>query len=190
MGKFNELWDMLHAENVEVTKDKKHHNVPYSKRKEDLLTQAMLNDSEYEAEIMKSKGGEYVTEKTTPISEFRRLFIGKVLSDSGIDKQAANDQAIKYEFNAAQAHAFNEVAKESAEQFMRAGFTYKFHDKKDFSASIKMRDVEDRITTGRVPSTGRTTRTREKEHKVIIKKSGTPRYCKERLEDDVKEENK
>jgi hypothetical protein len=184
MGKFNELWDMLHAENIEATKTKKHHNVPYSKKKEDILTQALLNDAEYETEIIKSKGGEYLKEKITPVAEFRRLFIGKVLSDNGIDKQQAADQATKYEFNAAQAHALNEIAKESAEQFMRAGFTYKFHDKKDFSASIKMRDVEDRITTGRVPGTDRTTKTREKEHKVIIKKSGTPRYCKERLEDD------
>ena len=186
MGKFNELWDMLHAENIEATKTKKHHNVPYSKKKEDTLTQALLNDPDYEVEIIKSKGGEFQKETIKPVSEFRRLFIGKVLSDSGIDKQQAADQAAKYEFNGAQAHALNEIAKEGVEQFMRAGFTYKFHDKEDFSASIKMRDIEDRVTTGRVPGTDRKTTTREKAHKVIIKKSGTPRYCKERIDDDAK----
>ena len=182
MGKFNEVWDMLHDENMKASEGKKHRNVPYSKKKEDTLTQALLNDASYKAKLVKSKDGDYINEEIEPVSEFRRLFVNKLLVDSGIDKQQAAEQADKYQFNAAQAHAFNELSKESTEQFLRAGFTYKFHDKDDFSASIKMRDVDDRVTTGRVPNTDRVTKTHERAHKIIVKKSGTPRYCKEKLD--------
>lgn len=182
MGKFNEVWSLLHDENIKTTEGKKHRNVPYSKKKESMMTQALLNDVDYEADIIKTKEGDFTHEKIQPSRTFREQFIGKVLRDNGIDKQQAAEQVEKYEFSATQAQAFNELAKESTEQFLRAGFTYKLHDKEDLSASIKMREVDDRITTARVPNTDRTTKTREKTHMVIVKKSGTPRWCKEKLD--------
>ena len=180
--KFKEIWKALKDENMKITEGKKHRNVPYSKRKESLLTQGLLNDPDHEVSIIKSKNGEFVTEKVKPVEEFRKNFVAKVLKDNGIDGQQAADAAVKYQFSTAQAQALNEFNKEATEQFLRAGFTYKFHDKEDFSASIKMRDVDDRVTTGKVPNTDRITKTHEKAHKVIVKKSGTPRYCKERIE--------
>lgn len=183
MSKFNEVWELIHEENKKAAKGKKKMNVPYSKKKEDTLTQALLNDAEYEAAIFKSnKNGGYGPEISKPVSEFRRLFVGKVLTDSGIDKQQAADTAAKYEFTVAQAHAFNELAKENTEQFMRCGFTYKFHDKEDFSASIKMHHIDERVTNGRVPNSDVKTKTHEDEHMVIVKKSGTPRWGKTRIE--------
>ena len=182
MSKFNAVWSMLHEENLKATEGKKHRNVPYSKKKESMITHAMLNDPDYEADIVKTKEGEYTHEKINPVKTFREQFIGKVLRDNGIDKQQAADQAEKYEFSATQAQAFNDVAKESIEQFLRAGFTYKLHDKDDMSASIKMREVDERVTTSRVPNSDRTTTTKEKQHMVIVKKSGTPRWCKEKLD--------
>jgi predicted nucleic acid-binding protein len=182
MGKFNDVWSMLFEENKKITKGKKHQNVPYSKKKEAIITQALLNEKDYVAKIVKSKDGKFVEEEKRPVEEFRKQIVAKVLNDNGIDKQQAADAAEKYQFSLAQAQALNDLSKESTEQFLRAGFTYKFHDKPDFSASIKMRDVEDRTTIGKVPNSDRTTKTHEKAHKVIVKKSGTPRYCKERID--------
>ena len=183
MGKkFNEVWSLLNKENKELTKGRKHRNVPYSKRKESILTQALLNDPDHEVKIVKSKNGNFVTDTVKPVEEFRKNMVAKVLRDNGIDKQQAEERAANYQFSTAQAQALNDLSKEATEQFLRAGFTYKFPDKEDFSASIKMRDVEDRVVSGKVPNTDRVTKTHEKAHKVIVKKSGTPRYCKERVE--------
>lgn len=182
MSKFNEVWKELHDENLKATKNKKHQNVSYSKAKEARLAQALLNTPDYETEVVRSKNGEFLHEKITPVADFRNQFVAKILKDNGVDKQQSEDAAKNYEFTVSQATAFNNMARENTEQFLRAGFTYDFGKKPDFAASIKMREIGERVVSGRVPATGAPTKTKEAPHKVIIKKSGTPKYCKTKLE--------
>ena len=180
-NKFNEVWDLLSEENREITKDKKSKNVPFSKKKKTMITQALLNDVDYEVDIIKTKDGEFETETVKPVEEFRKQFIGKVLMDNGIDKAQAETAVREYQYSQKQVESFYPVQMEDAEQFMRAGYTLKFLDKPDFSASVKMGTVDDRVITSKVPNSDKTTKTHEKEHMVLTKKSGTPKCCKEKL---------
>lgn len=180
-NKFNEVWDLLSEENKEITKGKKSKNVPFSKKKKSVLTQALLNDVDYEVDIIKTKDGAFETETIKPVEEFRKQFIGKLLVDNGIDKAQAEQAVREYQYSQKQCEAFYPVQMEDAEQFMRAGYALKFLDKPDFSASVKMSEVPDRVTSGKVPGTDTVTKTREKEHMVLTKKSGTPKCCKEKV---------
>lgn len=182
MSKFNEVWSALKNENKEAVKDKKSKNVPYSKHKEAMLTQALLNTPDYEMNTLKTKKGEFVNVTSNPVEEFRQLMVGKVLRDNGIDKQQAESAARNYEFSMQQAQAFNTLSRENTEQFLRAGFTYDFGHKNDFNGQIRMQHVPARDVTAKVPGTGEITKTHEDEHYVIVKKSGTPRCCKTKLQ--------
>ena len=174
--KFNEVWEELHKSNMEVTKNRTNKNVPHSKKKKSLLTQALLNDVDYETTVVKSKDGAYTHEKQKPVEEFRKQFIGKVLSDNGVDKQQVEDAVRNYQYSQKQADALYGLETEDIEQYMRAGFSFKFQDKPDLSASIRMRDVEDRTVSAKSPATGEVTKTFEKAHKVIV-----PKYLKKKV---------
>ena len=135
-----------------------------------------------EVDIIKTKDGSFEIETAKPIEEFRKQFIGKVLVDNGIDKAQAEEAVKTYQYSQKQCESFYPVQMEDAEQFMRAGYALKFMDKPDFSAVVKMSEVPDRVITGKVPNTDKVTKTHEKEHLILTKKSGTPRCCKEKLE--------
>ena len=180
--KFSDCWSEMFNENKKASKGKKHGNVPFSRKKETELAKALMNENDYVTTIVKSKSGEFYEAESRPVAEFRKQFIEKILKDNGIDKQQAEKACADYQFSTAQAKAFCELQRENIEQYLRTGSTWDFNKKPDFAASIKMRDVEDRIVEGRVPGSDKRTKTHEKPHKVIIKKSGTPKYCKEKLE--------
>lgn len=180
--KFNELWEMLSEENKKAIEGKKSKSVAFSKKKKNQLTQALLNDNDYEVDIIKNRDGKFELETIKPVEEFRKQFIGKVLTDHGIDKHQAEEAVKNYEYSLKQVDAFYPVQMEDAEQFMRAGYALKFLDKPEFSASVKMTDVPERTITSRVPNSDRTTTTHEKAHKVLVKKSGTPKCCKEKID--------
>ena len=70
--------------------------------------------------------------------------------DNGIDKAQAETAVREYQYSQKQVESFYPVQMEDAEQFMRAGYTLKFLDKPDFSASVKMGTVDDRVITSKV----------------------------------------
>lgn len=156
-------------------------NKAFSRKELARLTQGMLNDYEYEAEVVKTKDGKLTKEKKRPIEKFRKEFIEKVLVDNGVDKTQAEKAKKEYKFSEKQADALYEVASETAEKYMRKGFSYKFLEKDDFSASIKMKDVKGGTVTSRVPGSKDTVQTKIGDHKVLVKKSGAPKSKKTRL---------
>jgi hypothetical protein len=183
MSKFNELIDALYEENSKKKKEKKVKTAfPFSKAKKAELTRGLLNDPDYEAEIVKYKDGAFVTETIKPVAEFRKQFIGKVLRDNGIDAQQAEHAVQHYEYSQKQAEAFYPVVAEDVETFMRLGYAYELGKKKDFNGAIYMRDVEGGEKVYHDPSTGKEIKTRIDPHKVIVKKGGAPRICKHRVD--------
>lgn len=182
MSEFNKLYDLLWKENDAKKKEKKVKTaLPFSRSKKAALTQALLNDPDYEAEVIKFKDGDFVTQKIKPVSEFRHQFIEKVLTDHGIDKQEAANAAKKYKYSLKQAEAIYPVVSEDVENYIRLGFTYRFLDKKDFSGAVYMRDIPGGTKSYRDPSTGKEVKSKIDPHKVIVKKGGAPRICKHKL---------
>lgn len=184
MGKFNELYDLLKEENEnkkQSSGDKKKNSFPFSKSKLAQMTQALLNDSDYEAEIVKFKNDEFVTETIKPVRDFREQMLGKVLADHGIDKQQVQASVENYAYSLRQAETLYPLMAETVEQWMRLGHAFRFNDKKDFSGSILLRDMPGGDKTYRDPSKGTEVRTRIDPHKVIVKKGGAPKICKHKL---------
>ena len=184
MSKFNELFDMLKSENNEKIskKETKKGTLPFSKGKFATVAHGLLNDPDYEVEIVKTKNNEFVTETITPIKDFRKNMIEKVLLDNGIDKQQASQAAAKYTYSVKQAECMYPIISESIDQFMRLGHSFRFLDKNDFSGSISMNDVEGSEKTYRNPNKGTEVTTRIDPHKVIVKKGGAPKCRKHRVE--------
>ena len=182
MSKFNELFDELYQENTKKKVEKKVKTAfPFSKAKKAELTRSLLNDPDYEAEIVKYRDGGFVTETIHPVAEFRKQFIGKILRDNGIDAQQAEHATQHYEFSQKQAEAFYPLVAEDIENFMRLGYAYELGKKKDFSGAIYMRDVEGGDKVFHDPSSGKEIKTHIDPHKVIVKKGGAPRICKHRI---------
>lgn len=183
MGKFNELYDLLKQENESKrgTGEKTKTSFPFSKSKLAQMTQALLNDPDYETEIVKLKNDEFVTETIKPVREFREQMLGKVLADHGIDKQQVQASIEDYKYSLRQAETMYPLMAETVEQWMRLGNTFRFNDKKDFSGAILLRDMPGGDKTYRDPSKGTEVRTRIDPHKVIVKKGGAPKICKHKL---------
>lgn len=181
MSKFAEVWKALNDENTKATKSKKSKNVPYSKKKEAMMTQSLLNTPDYSSKVMRTKNGEYIEEEIMPVAEFRKQFVGKVLRDAGVDKAQAEDAEKNYEFTMAQSTAFANMARENTEQFMRAGFTYEVAKKKDLVASTKIEKIDARDVVARVPLTGETTESHHGAHLELTRKSSTPAWLKKRI---------
>jgi hypothetical protein len=179
---FNELFDLIYSENKKKKKEKGIKTaLPFSKSKKAQLTQALINDPDYEIEVVKMKEGKFVTEKLAPVKDFRKAFIEKVLIDNGIDKAAAADAAKKYKYNLKQAEALYPVMAEDIESYMRLGYTYRFNDKRDFSGAIYMRDMPGGEKVNRDPKSGNKVTSKIDPHKVLVKKGGAPRICKHKV---------
>lgn len=182
MSEFNKLFKLLFEENKKKKKEKKVKTaLPFSRSKKAYLTQALLNDPDYEAEIVKFKDGDFVTAKVNPVADFRKQMLEKVLVDHGIDKQEAAAAAKKYKYSLKQAEAIYPFMSEDVENYIRLGYTYRFLDKKDFSGAIYMRDIDGGVKTYHDPSNGKEVKSKIDPHKVIVKKGGAPRICKHKL---------
>ena len=183
MSKFNELYDLLKDENDKKKNKKKSKapSLPFSKAKFSMIAQAFANDPDYETTLIKLKNDEYVEETVTPVKDFRKQFIEKVLVDHGIDKQQAANAANNYQYSLKQIEALHPFVAEEIEQYMRLGYTFKFNDKKDFSGSIHMRDIEAGEKEYRDPSSGKPITVRVDAHKTIVKKGGAPKICKHKI---------
>lgn len=182
MSKFNEWYSACMDETVKRKAEKNVKTAfPFSKAKFAEVTKAMLNDPDYEAEIMRFKDNEAIVEKSQPVKEFRKQMLERVLIENGIDKQAAATAASKYEYSTKQAESIYPLIAEDIEKYMRLGYTFKFGDKEDFNGSIYMRHIDGYEKTFRDPSSGKEVPTKIDDHKVLVKKGGAPRNCKHRL---------
>ena len=182
MAKFNEWYSVAMEDSIKRKAEKNVKTAfPFSKPKFSELTRNLLNDPDYEVELVKFKDNELTVEKSQPVKEFRKQMLEKVLTDNGIDKQAAADAAAKYQYSAKQADTIYPLVSEDIERYMRLGYTFKFGDKEDFNGSVYMRHVDGYEKTFRDPSSGKEVPTKIDDHKVLVKKGGAPRNCKHRI---------
>lgn len=145
------------------------------------LSQGLINDSEYEMSTIKTKNGEYVEVISTPVVDFRNAFIKQVLTDHGVDKQEATKAAETYEFSAKQADTLYPIITEAVTQYMGTGKSFTFPNKKDLTASIKLRDVAEHETEYKNRETGEVTKTKVDAHRQLVKKSSAPKWKKTKI---------
>lgn len=182
MGKkFNELFDLWDEENKAQKKDKHLKYLPFSKEKFTALTVGLLNDPDYEADIVKQKNGEPVHEKSTPVKDFRTQMVEKVLLDYGVDKAEASKAAQDYQFSNRQAESIYPIITESIDKYMDLGYAFKFPSRDDFSCSIYKRSESGGEKVYKDPRTKESIKMKIAPHKILIKKGGAPDWKKQRV---------
>ena len=180
MAKFSEIFNALETKS-KATKNGRKAGATFSKKDFSSLAGAMLNEYDYETEVIKTKNGEFEEEKTQPVKAFRDAFIGQVLMDAGVDKQEAAKKAAEYHISSKQAETLYPVLTETVYQYMKAGRSFTFPNKKDFSGSIKLRDVAEHDSEHTDRESGKVTKTHIKAHKSLVKKCGAPKWCKKKI---------
>ena len=145
------------------------------------LTQAFLNAEGYRAYSIKTKDGEPVDVVTEPVADFRKAFVQQVLVDHGVDKQEAAKASKTYRFTTKQADSLYPVITESLIQYMGTGRTFTFPNKKDLSAAIKLRVIDEHETEYKNRQTGEVTKTKVSKHRQLVKKSSAPKWCKKKI---------
>lgn len=176
MPKFSEVLKALEGK-TKGTKDKKG-STTFSKKDFADLTASFLNEDDYVAKGIKTVNGEYTEVESHPVKEFREAFIKDVLVKHGIDKQEAEAAARAYQYSPKQAETLYPVITELIYQYIGAGRTFNFHNKADFTAAIKMRDIEAHDSTFKNRETGVESVTAIAPHRVLIKKSSAPAWKK------------
>lgn len=178
---FNKLFDMWFDEEKKSTKKGTKYK-GFSRSKFTTLMTGLLNDPDYEAEIAKVKDDQVVCEKIQPVKEFRKQIVEKVLRDHGVDKAEAEKAAQTYEFTAKQIDSFYPVMAEGIDKYMDLGFAFKFHQKKDFGGLVYKAKGDSGRKKFKNPSNGSTVEMDIDEHKVLVRKSSAPAWCKHKVE--------
>ncbi|WP_171567676.1 hypothetical protein, partial [Brevibacillus sp. MCWH] len=151
----------------------------FSRSDFDKLAKAFLNTVDYEIETVSLKDGEVVTKKIEPVKALRGM-IQRILLDFGVDKQeAARIMDTAYEIR--NVDGIYELCSELIYKYLEAGKKFDFITKKDFVGSLTLKEVGDSVTEHKDIRTGDKIKVEKKAHKILDKKSKTPKWLKKRL---------
>lgn len=146
----------------------------------ETMLKGILNTPDYEA-VQAKKDGEGFVNEGTPAVKKVRTSIRKVLIDYGVDKAEADSILDTYEFTAVD--GFYELISEVIYKYMEAGKKFNFLTKEDFQGSLLLNNVEAGTTEHRnmQSDTNEKIKVAHKAHKVLVRKSKTPDWLKNRL---------
>lgn len=113
------------------------------------LTSALANETDYTVTVVKNKGGEQVEEEIKPIAEFRKAIIGGIAKSVGADQADVTKAVDEYQF-AANTPWYGFVS-ESITAYGDADKVFHFLPKKDFDASLAMKEVPETIKLNGAP---------------------------------------
>ena len=159
-------------------------NVIYSFSKTDFneVVNSMLNDPDYQMETVKIVDGK-LTDCTTPvIKEFREKMFVPVLMKAGVERKDAVDIADTHPFSNNQTSCMYDFLSDVLYQYMDSGKKFNFPNRRDFSGSIHLKDIDEEVVERDVRDIkdhrtiiGHKKEKREK-HKTIVKKSSCPTW--------------
>lgn len=143
------------------------------------LTSAMLNETGYEAKIVKrSKDGEVREEILKPVDEFRQKVIGTIAKQAGVDKDETEKLISEYKFPSDT--PWYPVVSEALTNSMEAGKTFTALSKGDMVASFSMETISEQVKMNGAPGAPDS----EKkpvvygEHRRIKCSSGCPKWLR------------
>lgn len=175
--KFKEVYEEIKKDTVKEDGSKK--AVTFSRGGFDALLLGMINDAAYEADSVKVKDGEPVTEKIKVTQQFREM-LRDILVDYGVDKTEANTVLTSYEIK--NVKGMYELISEIVYQYMDAGKKFQFMTKYDFNGSLALDEIEAGETEHRdMHNEGQVIRKKHKKHKVLTRKSKANDWLKERV---------
>lgn len=149
----------------------------FSKKMFAEVTNALLNDPDYEVTTVQSKGDGFERITSKPVKEFREKLLQPILAEVKMDSADAAKFIENYEFTKGQTEMFYDVASAAITEYMKAGKTFRFPSTEDFTGSISIRHNEPSVyehkTTGAKIQRGA--------YDSIVKKSNCPPWKKTKL---------
>ena len=167
MGKFNETKKRLEDE-ISKSTQKKTFNRTYF----DMLGTAILNDAGYEKTELKSKGGELVEEKTTPIADLRKSIIGSVAKSAGCDAAEQERLIADHQFPTLPVYDYVES---SLREYLDLGKNFPLARQNDFQAALEMESIAATVKDVRVPGSNETHKQKQGAHRKLKAKSTCPK---------------
>lgn len=149
----------------------------FSRKFYDDIAGAVMNDPDYEFDEVKMKGGEAVVVKSKPTKEFREKLFTPLMKSFNVDAEDAQKFIQDYQFTPAQASTMYNLMAAINWEYMKTGKILRLPSKEDFVGSINIREVEESVYENK--KTG--IKVRRKPHKVLLKRSNTPAWKKERI---------
>lgn len=151
----------------------------FSRSDFDKLAKAYLNTPDYTIEAAGLKGGELVTKTIEPVKAFRGM-IQRILIEFGVDKQEAatildSSKEIK------NVDGIYELCSELVYQYMNAGKKFDFITREDFAGSLTLKEMGEAISEHTDIRTKEKYKVEKKAHKLLEKKSKTPKWLKKRV---------
>ncbi len=174
---FTEVFNEIKA-NVTTSKSGKPVK-SFSRSDFDRMAKAYLNTPDYVIEAAGTKGGEMVKKNIEPVKAFRGM-IQRILIEFGVDKQEAatildGSKEIK------NVDGIYELCSELVYQYMNAGKKFDFITKEDFAGSLTLKEIGEAVSEHKDIRTGEKFKVSKKAHKVLDKKSKTPKWLKARV---------
>ena len=182
MKTFDEVYKEI-SSNVSVTKSGKPKKT-FSKTDFDALTKALLNTPEFKTVYYGMKNGEVVTKDVYPVKQLRES-LKRILTDNGVDAQEAAKFVTDYTFT--NVDGMYEFISEILYQYMDAGKKFDFPTKKDFKASLSIKDVEESegiysaIAKKGDKNPPEKFKIKTQKHKILEKKSKAPDWLKKKF---------
>lgn len=175
---FNEVFEEIKSNVSLSSKGKKLKN--FSRTDFDRLAKAYINTPDYTIQKAVAKGDDsFELVEIKPVLQFREM-LHSILRGFGVDKQEA-DRVLTDEELVKNASCMYEFVSELIFQYMSADKKFDFITREDFTGSIKLKDVDEVITTHRSPRGGEKVTVKKKAHRQLDKKSTAPKWLKSRV---------
>lgn len=156
----------------------------FNKKNFEKLMKAMLNDPDFETEIVRTKSGQLDSVEKIKVTQGFRKFCKKVIEKSGVDKKES-ERILTDEFTFDSAEGLYEFFATAMYLYIENGNRFDLLPKQDFKGSIALKEVEgsEKIGDAYSPQTrdylGKYKVTK-KAHKVLTVKSSCPSFLKSR----------
>ena len=149
----------------------------FSKKFYDDVAGAVMNDPEYEFDEIKMKNGEATVVKSKPTKEFREKLFTPIMKSFNVDSEDAQKFIEDYQFTPAQVSTMYGLMSAINWEYMKTGKILRLPSKEDFVGSVNIREVPETMYENK--KTG--VKVRREAHKVLLKRSNTPAWKKERI---------
>jgi hypothetical protein len=182
MKTFKEMKEELKKNVKTGKKGNKIHS--FSKSDFNSLINSMINDVAYTMDTVKIVDGVITNCSIPVVEEVRQKIILPVLIKAGVEKKDAEELAMTFKYSNYQTACLYDFIADALYQYMDAGKKFNFPNRKDFTGSIHLKEIDDDIVERDIRDIkdhktviGHKKEKRES-HKTIVKKSSCPGWMR------------
>lgn len=174
---FTEVFDEIKA-NVSTSKTGKPVK-SFSRSDFDRLAKAYVNQVDYTLESVGQRAGVLVRKEVKPVENLRGM-LKRILLDFGVDKQEA-ERVMDASYEIKNVDGIYELVSELTYKYIEAGKKFDFITREDFTGSLTLKELGETVSEHKSIATGEKFKVKKQSHRILEKKSKTPKWLKERV---------